>query len=476
MSGKHSDIGELIQAIVEAPTYRVGVRPKRKMTEDIEQRIQEQLDENREKVRKGQRKQQKKAVDIYETLVSEGCSLSYSTVLRTIRAVEEKPKEAFIKAEYEFGDICEFDWGDVKVTINGKLRILQMAVFTSAYGNYRFAYLFTKQTTECFQEAHARFFEQVGGVYQTMVYDNMKVAVKRFVGTEKEPTVGLLQLSMYYAFAYRFCNIRRGNEKGHVERSVEVVRRKAFAFRDTFETLEEANQYLQEVCEKRNQKPQRDYQEQTAQERLEQERAYLLYLPPLFDAARVDYFRVDKYATVVVGQNHYSVPDRLVGKKIMVKLYSTWMQCFYEETKVAEHHRLTGSHEWSLQLEHVLDTLEKKPGAVAGSTALNQASTTIKSIYETYYTNRSKEFVELMHYIKDGVSLQDVERSIVALCEIHPSHVTTDKIKILCAAHRETKDPVTTVLSKETQEIVDCARRHLQAYDELFQTQWEAIA
>jgi hypothetical protein len=68
-----------------------------------------------------------------------------------------------------------------------------------------------------------------------------------------------------------------------------------------------------------------------------------------------------------VGQNHYSVPDRLVGKKIMVKLYSTRMQCFYEETKVAEHHRLTDSHEWSLQLEHVLDTLEKKPGAVAGS-------------------------------------------------------------------------------------------------------------
>ncbi|MCY0892275.1 MAG: IS21 family transposase, partial [Acidibacillus sp.] len=71
MSGKHSDIGELIQAIVEAPTYRVGVRSKRKMTEDIAQRIQEQLDENLEKVRKGQRKQQKKAVDIYETLVSE---------------------------------------------------------------------------------------------------------------------------------------------------------------------------------------------------------------------------------------------------------------------------------------------------------------------------------------------------------------------------------------------------------------------
>jgi len=55
-----------------------------------------------------------------------------------------------------------------------------------------------------------------------MVYDNMKVAVKRFVGTEKEPIEGLLQLSIYYGFRYRFCNVRSGNEEGHVERSVEV--------------------------------------------------------------------------------------------------------------------------------------------------------------------------------------------------------------------------------------------------------------
>lgn len=71
----------------------------------------------------------------------------------------------------------------------------------------------------------------------------MKVAVKRFVGDEKESTEGLLQLSVYYGFEFRFCNARSGNEKGHVERTVEVARRKAFAFRDTFETLEEDNDF-----------------------------------------------------------------------------------------------------------------------------------------------------------------------------------------------------------------------------------------
>lgn len=61
--------------------------------------------------------------------------------------------------------------------------------------------------------------------YHTVVYDNMKVSVKRFVGPgEKAPTEALLQLSGYYGFNFRFCNVRRGNEKGQVERSVDKVK------------------------------------------------------------------------------------------------------------------------------------------------------------------------------------------------------------------------------------------------------------
>lgn len=79
-----------------------------------------------------------------------------------------------------------------------------------------------------------------------MVYDNMRVAIASFVGkTEKIPTEGLLQLSRWYQYQYRFCNTAKGNEKGHVERSVEYVRRKVFGFKDTFKTIQEAQDHLQ---------------------------------------------------------------------------------------------------------------------------------------------------------------------------------------------------------------------------------------
>jgi hypothetical protein len=108
------DVLALINALTTAPKYKVGVRPKRKLTDDISAKIQARLDENEVKRNQGQRKQQKKTMDIFEALEAEGVEISYSTVLRTIRGLERKLKEAFIKAMYEPGEICEFDWGEVK--------------------------------------------------------------------------------------------------------------------------------------------------------------------------------------------------------------------------------------------------------------------------------------------------------------------------------------------------------------------------
>lgn len=464
------DKGELIQNLVDSPKYDTSNRVKRKLTDEIEEKIKNFLEENRIKRQGGLHKQTKKIIDIHEALEAEGYNISYSTVRNAVHGLARKEKEAFIRGTYQPGCICEFDWGEVKVTISGKQRRLQMAVFTSAYGNYRLAFLFTKQKTECFQEAHALFFERVGGVFQTMVYDNMKVAVKQFVGTEKEPTEGLLKLSSYYLFQFRFCNAAKGNEKGHVEKSVEIVRRKAFAFRDTFETLEEANHYLLEVCHKLNQRTIKKDTNQTAEQLLQEENGHLLPSRPPFDAARVVHPRVDKYSTVTIDQSHYSVPDHLVGEVLKVKIYSNRILCFYQEENVAEHHRLTGSHEWSLQLEHYVKTLKKKPGALADSAALQQASKKIKNIYKAYYTSSPKDFVELMQLVKEGTSLSVIEQSIEELRKINPEHVTTDKIKILCEKNRETPHSLPILSSQESKAIEHHAQENLKEYDTLFQT------
>lgn len=72
-----------------------------------------------------------------------------------------------------------------------------------------------------------------------MVYYNMRVTIKRFVGCDKHLTDILIRMSTFNCFSFRFCNARVGWDKGHVERSVDVVRRKAFSFKYRFSTLDE---------------------------------------------------------------------------------------------------------------------------------------------------------------------------------------------------------------------------------------------
>jgi len=438
--GGINDIRELQDSIVERPKYSSANRKKKKLTNEIINKIEEHIKENEQKRHAGRHKQQKKKIDIFEALKEDGCDISYSTVCIYVNKSLKKGAEAFIKSEYELGDICEFDWGEIKVTIDGVDRKFQMAVFTSAKGNYRYARLFTKQNTECFQESHALFFENIGRVYRTMVYDNMKVAVKKFIGpTEKEPTDALLKMSIYYGFKFRFCNVRSGNEKGHVERSVEIVRRKSFGKKDSFESLEKANEYLEKICNELNNKPQKLKDMQSAEEILSMEKEHMLPHVPKLDTARTEEPRVDKYSTISVDTCRYSVPDMYVGKRIFIKIYSNEIICFSNNKKIATHEKKLGFYEWSIKIEHYLNTLKRKPGSLASSTAMQQADPRIQFIYNTYYNKREKDFIELLLFIGEK-TIFDIQNAINLLIKINPTDITTEKIKSICNRDNYTKN------------------------------------
>lgn len=247
-----------------------------------------------------------------------------------------------------------------------------MAVFTVAYSNFHWAKLFPKQNTQCFLESHSDFFEYVNGSFAEVVYDNIRLVIKKFVGrNEKEPTEALLKLSLYYRFNFRFCNVRSGNEKGHVERSMEVIRRKAFSKKDRFNSLDEANQYLLETCQSLNERHSYD-KEKSPKELFQDEKAKLLPTFGKYESARLELLRVDKYSMVVVDTCHYSVPDRFVNKILKCKIYSNDIIVYFEEEKVAHHKKNPGAFQWIIKLEHYLNTLYRKPNALINSCAFKQ--------------------------------------------------------------------------------------------------------
>ena len=364
---------DIIDEITSTPKYLSSPRGKRALTDEVMELLEQFLKENEQKRLSGLSKQQKKKIDMYEALIEEGYSVSYPSVLNAINSIERKKREAYIRQEYAPGDIVEFDFGVVKLKMNdGSIKEFQLAVFTAAYSNYRWARLFPKQNTGCFLEAHASFFKHIKGNHRTVVYDNTRVAVGKFVGhTEKEPTEALLKLSLYYKFRFRFCNAYSGNEKGHVERSVEFIRRKAFSRDCTFTSLNEANANLDEVLNKLNSKVLSNNNKSPIQ-LLEEEREYLLPDMPLYETATISDLRVNKYSTIMIDSCYYSVPDDYVGTMVRCKIYTTKILVFYNQEEIARHDKVYGSNLWHIDITHYAKTLFRKPKALINSTAFNQ--------------------------------------------------------------------------------------------------------
>ncbi|WP_213975556.1 hypothetical protein [Tepidanaerobacter acetatoxydans] len=100
----------LTEEFVEPPRYDdASNRIKVKLTDEIMDKIDFYLEENEKKIQEGKSKQQKKRIDIHECLKEEGYDISYSTVCNYIKNKLNEKKEAYIRQEYDPGDVSEFD-------------------------------------------------------------------------------------------------------------------------------------------------------------------------------------------------------------------------------------------------------------------------------------------------------------------------------------------------------------------------------
>jgi len=438
----------------DLPTYHREKREKVKLTVEVQQVIDELLAANEEKKLQGLRKQLLKKCDIHSLLQEQGIAIGYTTVCNYIKEKQGRtaPKEAYIRQEYVPGAVCEFDWGEIKLYIGGKLLRFQLAVFTTAYSNYRFAAIYQRQDTLAFMESHVSFFEHLQGVHKEMVYDNMRVAVSKFIGRhEKEPTQALLQLRGHYHFGHRFCNSYRGNEKGHVERSVEYIRRKSFGVKCHFTDLEEATAWLNTKVAVLNDTKQK-LTGKTANELLAQERAALLPLPTRLLCSDQIQLRVDKYATVSYRTDRYSVPDNLVGEFVQVKIMSHELWFYHEDQKVATHHRSYHRHGWTIKIDHYLDTFKRKPGALAGSMAL-ASSGYLKELYQTHFMEEPRNFIDLLDYCRrQSITDEKLEQAVQQLTKSTIKQPTTEKIKALLGNKQDYFEPLkwtrTTAMAK----------------------------
>src|SRR5207247_2347749 len=85
--------------------------------------------------------------------------------------------------------------------------------------------------------------------------------------------------------------------------------------------------------------------------------------------AEVSFLVVDGRGCVKARTNWYSTPLR-AGTKARVNVLPAWLEVWHEGRCVARHERNYGRGRQVFNLEHYLEVLERKPGALAGSAAV----------------------------------------------------------------------------------------------------------
>ena len=201
----------LTEQMTQAPQYPKRNSPSRKWNEEMDECLDEILaSEERKRALLGTSKQQLKKNQIFALMKEKGFDIGYTTVCQKINERQAKPKEAFIAQDYSYGCRFEYDFGEVILYIAGKRRKVFMAVMSAPASGYRFARLYFNQKQAVFIDSQIRFFTHMGGVFEYGVYDNMKNAVARFTGREKQLNPALVQFSLYYGFRVQTTNCYAG--------------------------------------------------------------------------------------------------------------------------------------------------------------------------------------------------------------------------------------------------------------------------
>ncbi len=351
---------EKVLANTEPPGYRrVADRPKPKLG-----RLLGVIDEILEADKGAPAKQRHSGRRIFERLRDEhGYDGGITQVRDAVALARKRSREAYVPLSQPPGE-AQFDFGEATVSIAGEVRKAALAVMTLPFSDAYFLSAHPRECTETFQAGHVAAFEFFGGVPRRTAYDNTSIAVSKIIGRDRDLTREFLRLESHFLFDHRFCNVGRGNEKGHVEGHVGYARRNLLVPVPSFASFGELNEFLAAACYADLFRRVRG-KVGTKIERLEADRAAMLSLPTeTFDYRRMVQATVNSLSLVRFDRNDYSVPTAWAYHDVTVFGGIDDVRIAAGAEVVATHPRCWAKEQVSFDPRHYLALLERKPGAL----------------------------------------------------------------------------------------------------------------
>jgi transposase len=338
-------------------------------------------------------------------------------------------EDAFVPQTHEPGAEGEVDFADLWIDLAGvrtKVFLFTMRLSFSGKAVHR---AYATQGQEAFLEGHQAAFEVFGGTPMFHIrYDNLKAAVSRVLfGRTRTESARWVAFRSHHGFESFYCHpgVEGAHEKGGVEGEGGRFRRNHLVPVPKVETMAELNALLigYDLADDARRISNRTM---SVGQHFAFEASLLRPLPSeVFATGLVLTPRVDRHSRVTVRQCFYSVPTRLIGHQIRAVLHASELVLFSGRTEVARHERATVRGTQTLVLDHYLEVLVRKPGALRGATALVQARAagTFTSAHEAFWAAARKA-----HGDAGGT------RALVEVLLLHRHHTHVDVVAGITAA------------------------------------------
>ena len=343
-------------------------------------------------------------------------------------------QKAMVPLDPEVAREAEVDWGTAWVQMGGERRRVKLFVMRSRYSGKLFVRAYAWERQEMFFDAHMHAFHYYGGVFRELVYDNLTLSVKQILrGGRRVEQERFVAFRSYYTYRARFCNPGQGHEKGGVEGIIGFARRNFLVPLPRVESFDQLNQLLLERCHAYGSHRIAGREDNlSVEERFEGEQSRLLPLPDRpyenFKAVRV---KVDRYCTVRIDRNRYSVPRAYVGRWVWAHIHCQKIVLYADERKVAQHDRVFSKNRWQIDPLHYLDLIGERVGSFESARAIVQWRARWPKDYDLLlqqlrgrqgYSQGTRDFVRVLQLHQEYERTQ-VKQAITRVLEHHcPSY------------------------------------------------------
>lgn len=230
------------------------------------------------------------------------------------------------------------------------------------YSNVESVSLCFSESFEALSEGIQKAFWEFGGVPEHHRTDSLSAAVHNH-SSAKLHTDRYTALMEHYRCQPERTNPRCANENGDVESQNGHLKNRidqALLLRGSrhFPTREDYVAFVQRIIDRANANRRKRFAEDQA--KLSQLPDYRLDTDDLLPG-----IKVSRSSTIQVRTNTYSVPSRLIGSKVDVRVAAETITVTHHGHVVQTMQRLYGKQRVAINYRHVIDSLVRKPGAFA---------------------------------------------------------------------------------------------------------------